>query len=680
MAGSDKTVKVRLDVETGPYAKGMASASSATRKLGSDIDNVGGKSKGLGGNLEKATGALKGMAVGGAALAGTALVSFLTDSIQAAGDLQQSIGGVDSVFKDSAETVHAFGKTAAEAVGLSRNEFNQLVTVTGALLKNKGLEDFANKSLDLVKIGADLAAQFGGTTAEAVEALNSALKGETDPIEKYGISLNEAAVQAELAAKGQQNLTGAALDQAKAMARINIITNQSTDAIGTFARESDTLQGQQQRLNAEWEDAKALLGEQLLPLMTQLVETMRGGVAVVESLTGAFSSMPSWLQEILGVIERVISPLTGLLKVLGLLSPEQEKAAESAQKQAAATAKTATATVKVADAAKKAAPEINTLAIRTRLAREAAQAAADAHKELAQAILDISDAAVSADKAQADWQQAIDDATASVKENGKTVNKARTELNLNTQAGRDNQAALIDLRDRAREVAEANLNQGDSVKSVKAEMAEAREEFVQVARKMGLSKKAAEELATQYGLTKGDVDNLNKALGETPKETKARVTAETAAAKTAISGIDAMLTALDKRHITVSVTAAVSDAVTDINNVGTLFGWKKRANGGLLNGPGTATSDSIPVLASNGEYVIKAAAVAKYGARFFDDLNAMRLASGGFVSRMPQNVRVAPSAVTPEQGPRNAIYMQTNDPVTAARQVFDELEWRAVNG
>ncbi|MFD5111434.1 phage tail tape measure protein [Streptomyces sp. NPDC058391] len=53
--------------------------------------------------------------------------------------------------------------------------------------------------------------------------------------------------------------------------------------------------------------------------------------------------------------------------------------------------------------------------------------------------------------------------------------------------------------------------------------------------------------------------------------------------------------------------------------------------GGPIVGPGTGTSDSIPALVSNGEYVVKAAAVRRYGVAMFDRLNAMRYASGGGV-------------------------------------------------
>ena len=55
------------------------------------------------------------------------------------------------------------------------------------------------------------------------------------------------------------------------------------------------------------------------------------------------------------------------------------------------------------------------------------------------------------------------------------------------------------------------------------------------------------------------------------------------------------------------------------------------ASGGYVTGPGTSTSDSIPAMLSNSEYVMNAAAVSHYGVGFMHSLNAMKLAAGGFV-------------------------------------------------
>ena len=268
------------------------------------------------------------------------------------------------------------------------------------------------------------------------------------------------------------------------------------------------------------------------------------------------------------------------------------------------------------DAAQEAAPKVDTLAIKEKLAHDAAATAAESHKELAQAILDVADAAVSADQAESDWQQAIDDADKAIKENGRTVKNHRTELDLNTEAGRNNQDALIGLRDKALEVAEANLTQGDSTDSVKGKMALAREEFIKVATKMGLNKTAAEKLATQYGLTEGKVDDLNTAMGETPAEVKAKIEVNTAAAKIAMAGINAILTAFDNRVATATATVATAQNSPFWRPVRQRFGGPvghiPGYAGGTLIGPGTGTSDSIhafvrqsgrALMLSNGEFI-----------------------------------------------------------------------------
>ena len=59
---------------------------------------------------------------------------------------------------------------------------------------------------------------------------------------------------------------------------------------------------------------------------------------------------------------------------------------------------------------------------------------------------------------------------------------------------------------------------------------------------------------------------------------------------------------------------------------------------GGVKGPGTGTSDSIPAMLSNGEYVVKEKAVRKYGVSFFDNLNAQKFAMGGAASSKQKKV------------------------------------------
>lgn len=199
---------------------------------------------------------------------------FGADAVSLAADLEQSIGAVDTVFGKSAKRMHKWAKGAANDVGLTRNEFNELGTLIGSQLKNGGtaMDRLAPKTNKLIKLGADLSSMFGGQTSEAVEALSSALKGERDPIERYGVSLNQAKIDAEAAALGFEKVDGALSSEAQQAATLSLIMKQTADAHGNFAKEADTLSGKQQRLKASLEDTKTEIGTALLPIVADAAD------------------------------------------------------------------------------------------------------------------------------------------------------------------------------------------------------------------------------------------------------------------------------------------------------------------------------------------------------------------------------------------------------------------------
>lgn len=102
------------------------------------------------------------------------------------------------------------------------------------------------------------------------------------------------------------------------------------------------------------------------------------------------------------------------------------------------------------------------------------------------------------------------------------------------------------------------------------------------------------------------------------------------------------------------------------------------ATGGHIRGPGTATSDSIAARLSDGEYVIKAASVRRYGVGFMHALNAGRLgafADGGPVSLPPVTRRsvnnTAPAVATASPAQNSAPAQQ---PVIQQTLVFDAAD------
>lgn len=69
------------------------------------------------------------------------------------------------------------------------------------------------------------------------------------------------------------------------------------------------------------------------------------------------------------------------------------------------------------------------------------------------------------------------------------------------------------------------------------------------------------------------------------------------------------------------------------------------ATGGYVAGPGTSTSDSIPTMLSNGEYVVNAAAVRQIGLPALNAINSGRgFADGGLVGAVPIATNAGPAS------------------------------------
>lgn len=273
MAGQTINVSVLADTKQFSSAMKSISSDSGIGRLGSAMKKTG-----------------KAVAIGMGAAAGV-VTAFSVSAIKDAGNLEQSIGAIDTVFGKNAGQMHKWSAQAAQSVGLTKNEFNELGTLIGAQLKNGGtaMADLAPKTNNLIKLGGDLSSMFGGTTKQAVEALSSALKGERDPIERYGVSLNQARIDAKAAELGFKKVGGSLSAEANQAATLALIMDQTSDAHGNFAKEANTLQGQQQRLTAEWANMKTTIGTALLPVVTKAFTWINNNaVPAVKNLIGAF--------------------------------------------------------------------------------------------------------------------------------------------------------------------------------------------------------------------------------------------------------------------------------------------------------------------------------------------------------------------------------------------------------
>lgn len=143
----------------------------------------------------------------------------------------------------------------------------------------------------------------------------------------------------------------------------------------------------------------------------------------------------------------------------------------------------------------------------------------------------------------------------------------------------------------------------------------------------GITKEAAAMAKTVDGLVTPAFENLFTAIEQGGNPLKAL-----------FKGIESAVAQLIAKLIQAAIEAAIINAITGGGFAGaTGFGgiFKKLlgfSEGGEVAGPGGPRSDAIPAMLSNGEYVMNASAVSKYGSGFMNMINSKRFADGGLVS------------------------------------------------
>lgn len=127
-----------------------------------------------------------GTAIIGAAkkiLVGAAFAKIIGESVKEGAKLQQSIGGIETIFKDSSKQMIKYANEAYKKAGISANTYMEQAT----------------------SFGASLLQATGGNAAKAAEAANQAIIDMSDNANKMGTPLEN--IQTAYQGFAKQNYT-----------------------------------------------------------------------------------------------------------------------------------------------------------------------------------------------------------------------------------------------------------------------------------------------------------------------------------------------------------------------------------------------------------------------------------------------------------------------------------------
>jgi hypothetical protein len=281
--------------------------------------------KGLGTKVSASTIAV-GTAIGHMAANALPKVIDFGKELFSLGSNVEIIGAkADTVFGASAGDIKSWADRVNESMGLSDEAVVGMASSLGDLLVPMGFarEEAAKMSKDTVELSGALAAWSQGKfdSAQVSEILTKAMLGERDGLKALGISISEADVQARLAAKGQSELTGEALAQAKALATQELIMEKSADAQAAW---NDGTMDNVKSLNemkAGIADAKVWLAQRLVPavqsvvrwITTELVPAIREIIAEFKErwpeIRATVEPIIVWFRETVGSVIEIVAAL-----------------------------------------------------------------------------------------------------------------------------------------------------------------------------------------------------------------------------------------------------------------------------------------------------------------------------------------------------------------------------------
>lgn len=293
----------------------------ATQKLQSQLGGLTNSFKSFRGIVGSTIGVIGsfGAAIGAA--------QFFSSSIDQAKNLERSLLSVDTVFGQFSGRIEDFSKTSA-AYGLSQSEAAKASVFLGSVLKQSGfdMQTTVAQTEKLVLLGADLAATYGYDVQEALMGMTALFRGEYDPIEKFGVAMKQSEINAELAARGQDKLTGAARRLAEQQIRLELLFQRSQDAQGAFARGQGTLYVESEKLRAAFENMQAAFAVKLTPAITTVMVKLQELVPVLGDKLAAAVAKVDWES----LVESLVDFATYILENIDSIAAFVGKVAELA--------------------------------------------------------------------------------------------------------------------------------------------------------------------------------------------------------------------------------------------------------------------------------------------------------------------------------------------------------------
>lgn len=346
--------EVSLDIVAGK--NNISSVVKSSMSECQDVVNKG--SSGIGGALGKigrvAGGIAKGVAVG-VGVASTAIIGLGKQAVDAYGNYEQLVGGVETLFKENASTVIKNASEAYKTAGMSANAYMETVTsFSASLLQSLGGDTVkAAEKADMAITDMSDNANKMGTSMEMIQnAYQGFAKQNYTMLDNLKLGYGGTKSEMERLLADAQAISGVQYDissYADVVDAIHVIQTEM-DITGTTAKEaSSTIQGSISAMGASWQnlltgladptqnldqlinnfvDSVITVGDNLIPRVSMILESINKLISslapklVAEIPNIASQLLPSVVEGTVSIMNAIVQTLPQLTDIIVGMLPQ----------------------------------------------------------------------------------------------------------------------------------------------------------------------------------------------------------------------------------------------------------------------------------------------------------------------------------------------------------------------
>jgi hypothetical protein len=264
---------------------------------------------------------------------------------------------VEQSFRSSTQEIINWSNVARQQFGLNSRDMRREASVLMSIFRGAGIEGDVGKSLSKMLVDAknDMVSIYGDamnvTDKEVFQALQSGVTGETEPLKRFGIMLNEETVKQYAYKNGIAAANSELSEQQKILARIGFIMERlkENNVIGDLARTKNSPANQRRRLINEFNESLQDFGEKAIPIANDVLKIGKDFLPYLKQGVEWFGKLDETSRKWVIGFALGIGPVTwGLGKILSLVRGAKDVVGAVTGKGGAGGANVATMTVNAA--------------------------------------------------------------------------------------------------------------------------------------------------------------------------------------------------------------------------------------------------------------------------------------------------------------------------------------------